>query len=443
MEKRDMTKHANLAPSQSATWEPCPGSVAMIEAIPKKYRQPSGYYAQLGTAAHGLLERCLSTGHEPAEYLGRIIELLGEDENVSILKPGAKMPDDEDRAIFVVDTDMIEAVETAVAYVLGRMEELGEGTSLSLEKSVRVLDTRDDCFGTADVVMSSWPDTLEVDDYKNGSGVLVEVEDNHQLRSYLLGAAREDKFSHDEYIYAVIQPRAPHSDGPIRSEAVSRKELLQFGLMLERAAKRVDESRAIMAKGGTADDLFEQGFLEAGTKQCKWCEAAPTCPAALAKAEEIAGADFDDEPRELTAETDPERLGLLLPWIPFLDSWARAVSEHAQRVAESGGHVEDHKLVHKGSKRRWREVVPNTESDELTQDKLLEIMNGEFAVDAKSMLTKPALITGPQAEKLVEKKRRAEFSDMMLHKPDGPLTLVHVDDKRPEVVVDVASDFED
>ncbi len=439
-----MTKHANLPPSGSGRWVLCPGSIALVEAIPAEYRKPSGHFAQLGTAAHGLLERCLTKGEEPSGYLGRIIELIGEDEDVSILKPKAKAPKDPARTWFVVDADMVEAVDTAVGYVRGRMEELGT-EDLSLEKRVRVLVGRDNCFGTADVTIDAWPELLEVDDYKNGSGVLVEVEDNYQLKSYLLGVARETNFSHERSAYAIIQPRAPHADGPVRLQEISRRELLEFEAELTEAARRVDEARTLMAEGSGAPGLFAKDFLAAGD-QCRWCEAVHTCPAALAKVAETAGADFDEDPSELTAETDPTLLGRLLRWIPFLDAWARAVEKHSQRIAESGGYVDGHKMVHKGSKRRWRDgeiTMPDETGEdmtiELTPEKLLEIMNDVFGVSREDMTTPPGMLTGPQAEKLVDKERRAEFSGLLLHKPDGPLTLVPESDKRPEVTVNPAS----
>ena len=443
-----MTKHANLPPSGSGRWVPCPGSIVMEEAIPAEHRKSSGVFAQLGTAAHGLLERCMSKDEEPSDYLGRIVELVGEDEDVSILKPKARAPKDgSGRVWFAVDEDMAEAVDTAVGYVRARLGELGG--DLGLEERVRVLVDRDDCFGTADVSVDAWPDVLEVADYKNGSGVAVEVEGNHQIRCYLLGKAEATSFSHDRYVGTVIQPRKAHSDGPVRSEELTRGELLEFRTTLAVAAVNVDEAREILEIRGDARELYAKGYLVAGD-QCRWCEAVQECPAALAKAAEVAGADFDEEPSEpLTVESDPDLLGRLLRWVPFIDGWVRAVEAHAQRVAEAGGHVDGHKMVHKGSKRRWRDEVTRLDEAgesitvQLTPTMLLEIMNDEFFVSYEDMTTLPGTITGPQAEKLVDKDRRAEFGALLLHKPDGPLTLVPEDDRRSEVTVDPASDFPD
>lgn len=165
----------------------------------------------------------------------------------------------------------------------------------------------------------------------------------------------------------------------------------------------------------------------------------------LAKVAKIAAIDFDEEPSECPTETDPTLLGRLLRWVPFLDSWARAVEAHAQRVAESGGHVDLHKLVRKGANRKWRNTLVDEDGEkgeELTDGAIVAIMKREFNVATAAMMTAPKLLTGPQAEKLVDKKSRAEFSAMLLHKPEGKLTLVPDSDKREEVTVDLASDFE-
>ena len=443
-----MSGHASLAPSNAGTWVPCPGSIAMEESIPEAEREGSSPYAQLGTAAHGLLERCLTTGDRPEDYAGRVIELVGD--GYSILHAAAAVDGPDDRVVFTVDEDMIEAVGVAVAHVHQRVEDLG--AEFMTERRVRVLDSRDDCYGTADVTIDAWPDLLEVDDYKNGSGVVVEVTDNYQLRSYLLGAAREDKFSHDSYAYAVIQPRAYHPDGHVRTETVTRNELLEFERELEGAAENVDKAREVMAEGHDGpQELYRRGFLDVGEdgSHCRFCGALSFCPAARAFAAEKAGADFDDEPHTLEVPADPEILGGMLRWVPFLDNLCRQVQVHAQRVAEAGGSIAFHKLVRKKSPgRKWRALVDvvdgeEGETAEATDEAVLGIMKDEFGVARKAMMTKPARITGPQAEKLVRKELRADFEARLLHKPEGGLALAPEDDGRDEVTVDPGSDFED
>lgn len=446
-----MAKHASLPPSGSGRWIICSGSIPLAESISKGSREPSSPYAQEGTAAHGLLERCLSKGHDPEAYKGRYLELVGPEEGVSILPENVEEPDEEDRVWFEVDENMIEAVDVAVDYVVDRLRSLHdylddydeqdrgavinaarENGHLRIEVRVKCLQDRDDVYGTADIEISAWPDLLEIADYKHGAGVVVEVDRNSQLRCYMLGASNETRHSHDGYNYAIVQPRAPHPDGSVRSESMSKEELLEFEATLTDAAREVDEARGVAKTEGVDSDRF-RGYLVAGDmKHCRFCEAIPICPAARAKAQEIAAMDFDDEPEDLDVPTEPDEVGQLLRWVPILDAWCKSIVGHAQRTAESGTKVKFHKLVRKSSTRRWID-----EEDEV----IAKVLADDFGIEDPYAPKK--LLTGPQTEKLIPKKDRGDFADALLVKPLGGLTLVHEDDKRDEVEVDPAADFED
>lgn len=84
--------------------------------------------------------------------------------------------------------------------------------------------------GTADITIVT-PDKLQIADLKFGR-ILVEVADkdgnpNPQLMCYLLGAI--NKFGErDSYAITVLQPRAKHRDGPIRTKEISRTDLAIF-----------------------------------------------------------------------------------------------------------------------------------------------------------------------------------------------------------------------
>ena len=207
-----MAWHARLSASQTKDWFNCPGTIALKEMFP--YDDPSGEAAQLGTCAHALIERCLEEGVAPEAYRDRLIEIKfpdTEQEETVIMRKNAKWPKQAGRVIFEVDDDMIDATTTFIDYVIGRLVELfpqaydttGFGDEvpygiavdavkrgqLKLEGRVNPLPERDDTGGTADVTIDAWPDLMELVDYKNGTGVLVPVKGNLQLRSYTLGRA--------------------------------------------------------------------------------------------------------------------------------------------------------------------------------------------------------------------------------------------------------------
>jgi hypothetical protein len=73
-------------------------------------------------------------------------------------------------------------------------------------------------------------------------------------------------------------------------------------------------------------------------------------------------------------------------------------------------------MVRGKSNRKWIDEAP---------DAIVKaIVKEGFITDKTKLLTKPELITGPAAEKLVERKRRTQFSERFLFKPEGELKLV-------------------
>lgn len=482
-----MGQHARLSASQTAMWAGCAGSLAMNDLLPEGDRNVGSDFARLGTCAHALLERVLSEGVDPEAYRGRIITIVGEGtekEGTSILRKGAKAPKDPTRFWAEVDDDMIDAVDVAVSYVRGRLQELfGHSDTkaavakkqLRLETRLTILVDREDSFGTGDVIIDAWPETLEIFDYKHGSGVLVEVKGNKQTRSYAVGVAELDGWDHETYRHTICQPRIGHSDGRVRWEEMTRQEVLDFRAFLLEKAARVDEADRLADitpdKKAVPDALMEAGLLVAGD-HCRWCEAKynraldRACPAIRKAAEEAAMADFDDDPRADTGREiprDPEELGRILSWAPVVDSFIREIEAQAQKLAMSGTRVPGHKVV-RGKAGGGRKIVElRPEVDELgepvlgddgepvmvpvTEEWLLATLRERFGVKKEDAYTEPKLRSGPQLEAAVKKaggKAKAEeFDRDFLYMPEGKLTLVPEDDPREEVQVDPAADFDD
>ncbi len=455
-----MGKHAVLAASQTKWWGNCPGAAAYVEVHPE-LEEPSGFHAQMGTAAHGLVERCIREGHRPGDYLGRLIEIVdpgGEGEGISILPEGARHPKDPTRVVFEVDADMAEATACMTEYVNRRCWELGlcedaddpaqvaalvgKGT-VRLESRGVPLPDRDDTGGTADVTIDAWPELIETIDYKNGSGVFVSVVGNEQLRSYSLGSLYDDGWQdYRKVIYPICQPRHPDSppDG-IMSEETTTAELIEWrDDWLEPAAEAVDDARLAVKTYTTLGELHETGFLTIGEDgaHCTWCPLKADCPAWFAKAQKLAGADFkEEEAGDMNIPTGSSELSAIIPWVPFLDKWLKAVKARGEHILLQGGTVEGQKLVRGRSTRSW--------DDEMNEDDIVSTMEEDYGVDPDDMYkaAEQTLITGPQAEKLVERASRGAFNEALLVKPEGKLTMVPEDDQREAVEVEPGGDFDD
>lgn len=466
-----MAGHKRLSASKTKQWWTCPGSVA-LDAHEGFVDEGSGDAADLGTCAHALGEECLRKGRDPEEYRDRVITIINpgtDNEGTSILRPGGKTSSLKGFWT-IVDSDMIEAVDVYVNYVRRRCVELGladlegdvnaqvvaliEKGTVRLETKVNPLPERDDTGGSGDAIIDAWPDVQEVVDYKHGAGVFVPVTKNHQLRSYSSGSAQPDQWSHDRYRYTIVQPRhreaiakSPEGDG-VCPEEVTREELQAWTEELRAKAKRVDEADAMLAAGKTADDLFQAGLLSVGEdgSACLWCHRKVECPAAQAKVREMTQADFADDPTDLEPPGE-NMLPMVLPWVPFIDKFLKETVALAERKLLAGEKVEGYKLVRKKTNRTWRpELKEGDDTIPLTMAEVQRRLEAEYGVDPEKLLTppkEPELISGPQAEKLIPKAKRKEFSDKYLHKPVGALTMAEASDPRAEVKHDAAADFED
>lgn len=453
--------HARLSASQAKRWMACPGSVKIIDEIPAKLKPGQSSFAALGTAAHTLVEVCLRNKKQDSrDYKDYWVHLSGEIQK--------RTPDPEEEGWFQVDFDMMDAVDVMLSVVWKEVERLGPAAELRIEHKFDLSWLRPDMFGTNDVSISLFLDELVVIDYKHGQGVPVEVysvgeggktKPNPQLAYYGLGAAEADEFTHQKVTLIVVQPRCPHPKGGVRRYEMTMAELLEFKDELAAAADVAREAEQNWDPAGGIDgtEEWQRKYLQAGD-HCKsaFCpKLGHPCPAAFRAAQEEAMADFADDPYDLDApgagdNPDLTKLAHTLKWVPFLDAFGRAVEAHAQRLAETGIKVPEHKLVRKKANRAY----VCTEHETLT---LLEAA-GLPKVD---LLTEPKLKSPAQVEKLGKKAKEiingvknpdydpnVEGSKEWLSAPlavkgVGAITLAHESDPREEVTIDPASDFAD
>jgi hypothetical protein len=457
-----MAWHARLSASQTKTWVHCPSTIALKEAYPERDR--SGIPAQLGTCAHALIERCLETGVEPFSYKGRIIAIINldtDDEGVSILKVGAKDPDQK-KGRFLVDEDMIDATTKFCSYIWDRLSELfpklfpvalAINSKIAYDKGLMLLESRTnplphraDTGGSADVTLNAWPEELEVVDYKNGSGVFVPVFSNWQLLSYTAGRAHETGWDHERYRYTIVQPRhykAP--DDGVMSEECTPAALLAFTNTLDVAATRVDEARNLLqetlrkrkqakmptpSKEDAMELLFWAGYTstEPDGDHCTFCSLLPRCPAAMAKLKDVAMADFaelsDEPPEDLSIASslvpdDNKRLAELRVWSPFIKKLIDSAEKETRRRLLEGQSVPGFKAIKSEGNREWS--VHAKERMEKDADAFAKAVAEEFGVGKAELRTdpKPAdFRSGPQImAKIKGKELKAQFETGLLYRP--------------------------
>jgi hypothetical protein len=376
--------HSKIGASSAYRWFACPGSVSLASTMPK---QPSSVYAAEGTAAHELADMCLSSDTDAIEYVGQKLTTTFNDEP------------------FEVTEEMADAVQVYLDVV---RENIKEHSQVYYEEGFDLGWIHEGLFGTNDACIVDLFETLHVFDYKHGKGHAVDVVGNKQLMYYALGAGHKLRFHFKKVKLWIVQPRAPHTDGPVRSWEITVDELLAFKDELKAAAVATEQPDAPLSAGD----------------HCGFCPAAGKCPALREKTYDLAQAVFKDFGNEATItlkkpdEIAPEQMSRILESANVLDGWIRSVEQYALSRALQGFPPEGFKLVEKGTHRKWSST---------------EAVEAAFKDSIGDKLYTPRKVISPaQLEKLVGKAKAADVAALTV-KPKGEPTLAPLTDKRPAI----------
>ncbi|WP_297571689.1 DUF2800 domain-containing protein [uncultured Actinomyces sp.] len=357
--------HALLSASSAHRWLNCTPSALLEAGKPDRDSTAS----LEGTAAHALAEWKL------AEMLGR--------------GPGARPQS---------TYDTVEMDEHTSAYVthVNQLLDDHEGPSrVFIEQRLDYSKYAPDGYGTGDCVIIS-DGLLDIVDFKYGQGVLVEAEQNPQLKLYALGAleAFQDIYRVDQVRATIFQPRR---DNTVRVE-YSRSELVEWG------EQTVKPAAALAAKG--------KGEFKAGP-WCQFCKLAPTCRARAEENLKLARLEFKPGP-----ELSDEEVAQVLRQLPDLTKWAAEVEKYATQAAVSQGKQwEGMKLVAGRSVRKYAD-----------ENQVIQAARDAGYKDTDIFEQK--LITLTRMEKLVGKKQFTQIFDGLVVKPEGKPTLVPMSDRR-------------
>jgi hypothetical protein len=364
--KTDAKSHSRLGASSSDRWFNCSGSVAFSAQFPN-VESP---YAKEGTAAHTLADLCLKENKWPADFVGTFIDDIE------------------------VTEEMADAVHVYVDYIRG----MSKGNKLFFERKFHLSFIDDRLYGTNDAGIITPKDKLIVIDYKHGVGVSVDAERNSQLMYYTLGAAWDPKkkafHPYKSFQNVIVQPRAEHPDGSIRSWGFGWKELNEFKKELVAAVARTDNDPTL-----TPGD------------HCQFCPALGQCPAVHKQSMAVARTDFAQVPA--VEKLTPKQLNDIIQFRPRLNTFMDAVEDRARALILDGTSIDGLKLVRKRKNREW--IDENKASKKLT--KLL----GDDAYSSK-------LRTPAQIEKILGE----EIVEQLSFREQGELEVAPMSDKRKD-----------
>ena len=372
-----MADHAVLSASGSHRWLNCTPS-ARLEL---EFENTGSEAAREGTAAHALCEHKLKRA----------------------LRMRSKRP--------VSDYDSDEMEECTDAYAEFVIEQYEAAKQVCKDPVILIEQRLDfscyvpDGFGTGDCLIIS-DDRLHIIDFKYGMGVLVEAEDNPQMKLYALGALAVYDALYDirEVSMTIFQPRREN----VSTWTVSVDELKAW-------AENELKPRAKMAYDGEGEYLPGEW--------CTFCRAAVRCRARAEEKLRLAQTEFRMPPLLTDAEIEE-----ILAVLPDLTKWANEIAAYALDAAlNHGKEWNGFKVVEGRSVRKYRD----------------EAAVAEAAKEAGYKdIYRQSLIPLTEMQRLMGKDKFEEILGGLITKAPGRPTLVPISDKRPAMNVSNAiNDF--
>ena len=361
-----MRDHAVLSPSGSHRWLHCTPS-ARLELV---FDDTGSEAAKEGTAAHALCEHKLKKA----------------------LRMRSKRP--------VSEYDSDEMEECAEAYVDFVMEQL-EAARQTCEDPIVLIEQHLDfsCyvpegFGTGDCIIVS-DDRLQIVDFKYGMGVVVEAENNPQMKLYALGALNLYDALYDirDVSMTIFQPRREN----VSTWTIPVEDLRAW-------AEDELKPKAKMAFDGEGEYIPGEW--------CTFCRAAVRCRARAEEKMKLAQMEFKMPP--LLTDSEIEEI---LSVLPDLTKWANEITAYATDAAVSHGKEwAGFKIVEGRSVRKYRD-----------EKEVAEAARKAGYTD----IYRRTLIPLTEMQKLMGKEKFQEILGALITKPPGKPVLVPANDKRP------------
>jgi hypothetical protein len=360
-----MGNHAILSASSSHRWLHCLPS-ARLEL---EFENTSGEAAKAGTAAHELSEHKLKKA----------------------LRIRSKRPVSE------YDSDeMEECTDDYVAFIMEQVELARKSCTDPIVLIEQRLDFScyvPDGFGTGDCVIIS-DDRLHIVDFKYGIGVLVDAENNPQMKLYALGALEiyDSLYDIKEVSMTIFQPRREN----VSTWTVPVEELKAWA---------EEELKPKAAKAYQGEGEYIPG------PWCTFCRASIRCRARADEKLKLAQKEFKMPP--LLTDSEIEEI---LNIIPDLTKWAGEITAYATDAAVNHGKEWSGFKVVEG-----RSIRKYTDEDAVAER---AVESGYEDIYRKS------LIPLTEMQKLMGKTKFEEILGGLIVKPPGKPTLVPKTDKR-------------
>jgi len=380
-------KHALLGPSSSHRWLHCPPSARLGAQFP----DTASSYAAAGTLAHAIAEL------KARKYFIEPMSTRAYNARMKKLREDPSYDKSMDAA-----TDSYLEHLKYLAMSFGRIQPF-----VALETRVDISDWAPEGSGTADGILIG-NGRICVVDYKNGSGVPVDAEENSQMMLYALGALKRYAPVYGDTIQSVhlsiVQPNA----GGIKEWDTTTEALRTWG-------ENVVKPAAALAWEG-------KGTFSAG-EWCRFCPARARCSARAARMLELESTKGavpeggSNAPGDVVL-TDAQ-VGDVLTRALELDAWVKDLKDYALTAALRGRQIPGWKAVEGRGSREWTDL-----------DAAIKTLQERGVAEA--MLYERRPVTPPALEKVLGKESFAATAwDLIIKKPGKPTLVPESDGRKP------------
>ena len=361
--------HALLSASSSHRWLNCNPS-ARLE---REFADRETVAAAEGTAAHALAEHKLK----------RRLKLRSE------------------RPVSPFDTDEMETCTDDYADFV--MEQVTKerrrdpDTQVFIEQRLDFSCYVPEGFGTGDCLIVS-RGRIHIIDLKYGMGLLVDSEENPQMKLYALAALKqyEEQYQIKKVKLTIFQPRREN----VSTWETSVAKLKKWA------------TKELVPK---AEKAFKGEGEYCPGEWCIFCKAAVKCRARAEDKLRLAQSEFKMPPLLTDAEIED-----VLAKLPDIKKWADEIQEYALAKALAGKEWTGFKLVEGRSVRKYTD-----------EKAVIEAANAAGYHD----IYKQSLISITEMEKLMGKVEFSKVLGALVTKPQGKPTLVPDTDKRQAITV--------
>lgn len=286
-----MSAHSLLSPSASDRWLEC----AVAPHREKAAADKSSAAAEEGSAAHALSEHCLNAGISAEQA-----------------PPNIKWEKWDTPAFRAYVQEYLDFVR----------EKLGAG-HLFVEQALQIFPT-ESVWGTADaVIVGHEIGLMDVIDLKFGQGIIVEADDNSQLKLYGWGGYQSLEWLSEVEIervrVSIVQPRRAH----VVSKTFTVEELTSW---ITEITPKVELA---FSGGGTAKP----------GDHCRWCRVRATCAERREFIKSSAAMDFAEGCKPEVHDKDEEELVRIFKNIPIIQQYLKDIETWVADQSHERGHA--------------------------------------------------------------------------------------------------------